>query len=287
MSNFTDFISSGGAATFPTFFLYTSQTWVPPQDGNICIHVVGAGGSGSWSADEQRNAARGGGGGGYCKKNSLAVTTAGSFTVVVGTGGASGGGTNGVNNGNVSFGNGISGGASTVAGTGLGSTLTANGGGFGNRLGTSSTGGTASGGDVNNTGGTAAAWCGGGGVNLNGTGAYNATSNSTRFAKAGEASIQGDFKESAGGILYGGQAGNLQYLAGQYINRMSNFSNHNGGPLAGGGSLHAPRQSSGTGLMWGGHGGLGGGGGACTSYYDTDAAGGRGGDGVVVIQYLS
>ena len=45
MSNFTDFIS-GGSASFPTIFLNKSQTWVPPQDGNIMIHVIGAGGGG-------------------------------------------------------------------------------------------------------------------------------------------------------------------------------------------------------------------------------------------------
>ena len=82
MSNFTDFISGGGgSASFPTIFLTKSQTWVPPQDGNIMIHVIGAGGSGSGSTSESNSstAAGGGGAGGYCRKNSLAVTTSGSI----------------------------------------------------------------------------------------------------------------------------------------------------------------------------------------------------------------
>ena len=111
MSNFTDFISTGGGGGggLPVnIILGYSQTWVPPVDGNICIHVVGAGG-GAMGNDGYDSS---GGAGGYCKKNSLAVTTSGSFTVVVGAGGA--GGYNGAAGG--------TGGNTTVAGTGLSST---------------------------------------------------------------------------------------------------------------------------------------------------------------------
>ena len=31
---------------FPQLTITTSMTWVPPQDGTVCIHVVAAGGSG-------------------------------------------------------------------------------------------------------------------------------------------------------------------------------------------------------------------------------------------------
>ena len=51
------------------------------------IHVIGAGGSGSGGPILPSCTA--GAAGGYCRKNSLAVTTSGSFTVVVGAGGAS------------------------------------------------------------------------------------------------------------------------------------------------------------------------------------------------------
>ena len=48
MSNFSDFISSGGSGSLPVNIVLTeSQTWVPPVDGNICIHVIGGGGAGN------------------------------------------------------------------------------------------------------------------------------------------------------------------------------------------------------------------------------------------------
>jgi hypothetical protein len=96
----------GGNDTLPQIALTQSQTWVPPQDGNVCIHVIGAGGSGSGGTSYQYS----GGAGGYCKKNSLAVTTDGSYTVVVGVGGAR------------TTGSSAAGGNSTVAGTELSST---------------------------------------------------------------------------------------------------------------------------------------------------------------------
>ena len=41
--------AAGGA--FPQLTITQSQTWVPPQDGTVCIHVVGAGGGGcGWHA---------------------------------------------------------------------------------------------------------------------------------------------------------------------------------------------------------------------------------------------
>ena len=85
MSTLSSLISGGGGA-LPQITLTQSQTFVPPQDGNVCIHVIGAGGGGAGEV----NAANGAGAGGYCKKNILAVTTGGSFTVVVGAGGAGG-----------------------------------------------------------------------------------------------------------------------------------------------------------------------------------------------------
>jgi len=57
----------GGSRDFPTFFLSKSQTFVPPLNGNVMIHVIGAGGSGSGSNSASTNG--GGGAGGYCRKN--------------------------------------------------------------------------------------------------------------------------------------------------------------------------------------------------------------------------
>ena len=76
-------IGGAGVPTLPQITINKSQTWVPPQDGTVCIHVVAAGGSGASATTYY-----GGGAGAYAKIPSLAVTTAGSFTLVVGVGGA-------------------------------------------------------------------------------------------------------------------------------------------------------------------------------------------------------
>ena len=73
--------AAGGGGAFPQFFFTVTENWVPPQDGNICIHAIGAGGGGRGANSTNY---RGGGGGGYAKLNSLAVTTSGSFTITIG-----------------------------------------------------------------------------------------------------------------------------------------------------------------------------------------------------------
>ena len=105
--------AASGGGHLPQLAISNSMTWVPPMNGNVCIHVIGGGGGGGGHT----NLGYPGGAGGYCKKNSLAVTTAVSFTIVVGAGG---------NGGSAAVGS--NGGYSTVAGTGLSATLTANGG---------------------------------------------------------------------------------------------------------------------------------------------------------------
>ena len=63
MSNFSDFIGGGGGGGLPVnIVLGYSQTWVPPADGNICIHVVGAGGGVAGKTASTAN----GGAAGYC-----------------------------------------------------------------------------------------------------------------------------------------------------------------------------------------------------------------------------
>ena len=44
--------AAGGA--FPQLTITQSQTWVPPQDGTVCIHVVGAGGGGGGTIAQLR-----------------------------------------------------------------------------------------------------------------------------------------------------------------------------------------------------------------------------------------
>jgi hypothetical protein len=285
MSNFTDFISSGGGGGgLPVnIILGHSQTWVPPVDGNICIHVVGGGGGATGSAGNQ--GAMSGGGAGYCKKNSLAVTTSGSFTVVVGAGGA----------GNRSGVYATNGGNSTVAGTGLGSTLTANGG-TGAGGSSQGTGGTAANGDVNNTGG-AGGYTGGGAVGITGTGNAGGASGAGQVPpySGGPCDVVGPESLMGHGYICGGLGGDYyRSWTGQYpqygIEMLPYSPNGNGGFLAGGGAMWTAGTLAVGGLPnypHGGNGGIGGGGGGCSNDRGANyASGGSGGNGIVIIQYL-
>tara|TARA_R110002153_G_scaffold191772_1_gene345120 strand:+ start:243 stop:1049 length:807 start_codon:yes stop_codon:yes gene_type:complete len=267
MSNFTDFIGGGGgSASFPTIFLHNSQTWVPPQDGNIMIHVIGAGGSGCVATNSN---AESGAAGGYCRKNSLAVTTSGSFTVTIGAGGASRIG---------SAGAGTAGGNTTVAGTGLGSTLTANGGAAGNNSNNTYTaGGTALNGDVNYAGGRGGTQKGGGAVGL--TGAGNDGGNLGNYAASfgGNCDILGDFYSSSLGQLSGSSGS----IGAHLVVSGANAGDFLAGPLGGAGGTYQLSQNASTNSA-----SVGGGGGYKihgSTYYMNS---GRGGEGCVVIQYI-
>lgn len=268
MSNFTDFISSGGGASFPTIFLHNSQTWVPPQDGNIMIHVIGAGGSGVGGNDFNSSS---GAAGGYCRKNSLAVTTSGSFTVVIGAGGA----TSGFNLTSNAGGN------TTVSGTGLASTLTANGGGGGNFNAGSGAGGTATGGDVNNAGGTSALLTGGGAVGLTGTG--NSGGGSVGAYSGGDCDVIGDFWSSSFGNISGSLGSKGMVLTSSSLYNLATVLD--AGPLAGGGVTRMDTTTV-YGYAIGGSATIGGGGGYCDNSGAYGASSGRGGEGCVVIQYI-
>jgi len=262
MSTLSGLISAGGGGgALPQIALTQSQTWVPPQDGNICIHVIGAGGAGDTSNSTHYS----GGAGGYCKKNSLAVTTSGSYTVVVGVGGPR----------NTAGAAPSSGGNSTVAGTGLSSTLTANGGSAsGSGQGA---GGSASNGDVNNTGGAGIDQGGGGAVGVYGTG--NAGT-SNRVAGQSDAAADG-IGLSGFGHITGGNAGSFLYF-GDDDGAMS--GPENGGPLSGGGAASSTALYN---TVVGGNGGIGAGGGSAKNAASANyAISGAGGDGLVLIQYL-
>jgi len=271
MSNFTDFISSGGggSASFPTIFLHNSQTWVPPQDGNIMIHVIGAGGSGSGATTTSY--IESGGAGGYCRKNSLAVTTAGSYTVTIGAGGASVIGSTGA---------GSAGGTTTVAGTGLGSTLTATGGAGGlydNN--TYTAGGVGSNGDLNTTGGRGGYQKGGGGVGLAGTGIDGAKAVSYSTSFGGRCDILGDFYSSSLGQISGSSGGKGIIMNSSWDNAAGESE---AGPLAGAGGM----TMYGVGGSIAGHASIGGGGGFSYANAYSNIHSGRGGQGCVVIQYI-
>jgi hypothetical protein len=270
MSNFTDFISGGGSASFPTIFLHKSQTWVPPQDGNIMIHVIGAGGSGSGSYNLTE--LQSGGAGGYCRKDSLAVTTSGSFTVVIGAGGAFQDG---------SRGNGANGGTTTVSGTGLGATLTATGGAGGTLSSTAFTnGGVGSNGDFNTTGGRGGHDKGGGAVGLLGTGNDGTTSNAELNGLGGDCDIVGDFYSSSLGQISGSLGSATAVLDVTYDNAIGDAK---AGPLAGAGAMYTEQPYSPLTC----HATIGGGGGwGCSTIGSSYIRSGRGGEGCVVIQYI-
>ena len=262
MSSLSSLISGGGGA-LPQIALTQSQTWVPPQDGNVCIHVIGGGGGGFGGSD---SSPYGGGAGGYCKQTSLAVTTAGSFTIVVGAAG-----TFGSNNQN-----GGAGGNSTVAGTGLSSTLTANGGAGGTGS-AGGAGGTASNATVNFTGG-AGGEAGGGAVGVYGTG------NSADQFGGGLTDSLGDQAMSGYGYIYGGLNGARWYNQ-TSSNGLPSMYNQNAKGWLSGGAKYDTNGGSAFALV--GIAIIGGGGGPA---YTPTAAGwakaGSGGAGIVLIQYL-
>jgi len=267
LSNFSDFISSsGGSASFPTIFLSKSQTWVPPQDGNIMIHLIGAGGGGACSGNWQTNRS-GGGAGGYSRKNTLAVTTGGSFALSLGAFGERGN--------YASQTNGSAGGNSTFSGTSL-STMTANGGAGGTA--SASAGGTASGGSVNYTGGGSSVASGGGAIGLTGTGQ---TMTGQWYGGWGaRCDIIGDFWSSKMGQIAGGLPAQDWASSGTSMGTPPPAA----GPLSGGAMVRSAVSNTsprGGDASIGGGGGPGQGSGPESSYF-----GGRGGAAICVIQYI-
>ena len=270
------FGAAAGGGALPQITINKSQTWVPPQDGNVCIHVIGAGGSGSVAVSQYG----GGGAGAYAKIPSLAVTTAGSFTLVVGVGGAFRDGVNGEQTG-------VAGGNSTIAGTGITGTLTCGGGGGGRYdMYNSSVGWNAVGGVV--SGSTNEGWAGfaggtgklgGGAVGVYATG-VGETADTRNWGNSSDVAGTGGIAMSGYGTICGGARGgaynsNNSYLRTQEIH---------GDDLCGGGYAYSSVNDN----VASGDGGIGGGGGGARSPgYLVHLHSGRGGHGLILIQYLS
>jgi len=268
-------IGGAGVPALPQITINKSQTWVPPQDGNVCIHVVGAGGSGAIAVVYYDAA---GAAGAYAKIPTLAVTTAGSFTLVVGMGGA-------FRTASAEA-DGYAGGNSTIAGTGITGTLTCGGGGGG--LYNVSAGNRAAGGAV--SGSTNEGWAGysggggrvsGGAVGIFATGNESSTSASGSLAVRGGAATDaafGGLAMSGHGAICGGTSG------GRYVQNILT-DNNDGDDFCGGGYGYATGSSGST----GGKGGVGAGGGAFfpTGYNHVKGRSGAGGNGIILIQYLS
>jgi len=250
---------------FPQLTITQSMTWVPPQDGTVCIHVVGAGGGGTGS-----NNHRGGGAGAYAKIPSLAVTTSGSYTLVVGVGG---GGTINANPTNA-----VAGGNSTIAGTGLTGTKTCGGG-----TGATNAPANGSGGEVSGSGESWAGYTGGAGASSGG-GAVGV------FATGNNGSIRltdaaaGGLGMSGFGIICGGSQ--VSYSTSLYQHQSQQTTPPVAGDLCGGGAIDVSAINQYT-PVFGGRGGIGGGGGGGKNRgSQADSFGGNGGDGIILIQYL-
>jgi len=267
-------LGGAGVPALPQITINKSQTWVPPQDGNVCIHVVGAGGSGAIAVVYYDAA---GAAGAYAKIPTLAVTTAGSFTLVVGMGGA-------FRTASAEA-DGYAGGNSTIAGTGITGTLTCGGGGGG--LYNVSAGNRAAGGAV--SGSTNEGWAGysggggrvsGGAVGIFATGNVSSTSGSGAYQRDGAATDAafGGLAMSGHGAICGGTAG------GKYSQNVFNVYG-DGDDFCGGGYGYATGSSGAT----GGKGGVGAGGGSFfpSGEYYTYGNSGAGGNGIILIQYLS
>jgi len=259
---------------FPQLFITKSQTWVPPQDGTVCIHVIGGGGGGAGYPSSDAAA----GAGAYLKVPSLAVTTSGSFTLVVGAGGNGGYINSGANGGN-----------STLAGTGLTGTKTAGGGQGGNYNNSPAdgAGGQHSGSGENMVGyyGGAGGLRSGGAVGVFATGQVGGSNGTSDFRGTCRGGITdaaaGGLACSGFGIICGGsRSGNARFLQ-----STSEGGNLDGEDLCGGGGIHANTANT---NVNGGNGGIGGGGGcgqASNAGYQT-GWGGKGGQGLILIQYL-
>jgi len=275
--------AAAGGGALPQITINRSQTWVPSQDGVVCIHVVGAGGGGAVSTSTWG----GGGGGAYAKIPSLAVTTAGSFTLVVGAGG-------GKRYGSVaSAQTGLAGGNSTIAGTGITGTLTCGGGGGGRTDMYSSTvmynaaGGAVSGSANEGWAGFAGSYGfkSGGSVRIYSAGANGiAQVDPLHHGELSDVAGTGGIAMSGYGTICGGARGG-QWSSNNNTNDGTRNQTVHGEDLCGGGYAN-----SGTSL-WvnAGDGGIGGGGGSVkpTSSTAQYASSGRGGHGLILIQYLS
>ena len=248
---------------FPQLTITQSQTWVPPQDGTVCIHVVGAGGGGRSVSNDCHS----GGAGAYAKIPSLAVTTSGSYALVVGVGGA--GGYQGANGG--------AGGSSQISGTGLTGTKTCVGGGGGINA------SHGAGGAVQGSGESWAGYSGGAGTQ-NGGGAVGIYATGQAGANSGggmtDAQSGGLAMSGFGMICGGSQPSPVEYLNTGYYPSLDTVSDD----LCGGGSV---RYANNSGWVHSSSGGIGGGGGGCRNANNANNAfAGKGGDGIILIQYL-
>ena len=273
MSNFTDFISSGGGGATVAFNvpITKSQTWTPPYNGVGTIHLIGAGGGGGGKSSGMSMS--GGGGGGYCNKE-VTFSTGTNWTFVIGARG-------GVASGNHSLATGSAGGNTTATDGTI--SLAANGGAGG--LAGTAAGGTASGGTVNFSGGQSIVGGCGGAIGTQATGASSATGYANQWSVAtADSDFIGPYDPLAYGVLTGGSRGG----AGVNLSAANTYSQAGHGGFGGGGGF---AMTSVGGLHCAaGSGEIGGGGGSYNNPSNSTVINwsvnpGSGGVGLILIQY--
>jgi hypothetical protein len=309
------FISGAGTPTKVYQITNLSTTsWTIPSDWNSNNNIVhlfgggGGGGGGRYVSSTTRAAGGGGGGGGYNNQTNYQTNVGVAISVAIGSGGTAGttsggtGGTGGTTSWGITTATGGTGGSTTATPTstggtggaglytggtgGAGATSTATafpgGGGGGGSAGPNGNAGAGGTGFASTT--TTASAGGGGGGNGGGSAGGNGASNS---GGAGGNNSLGTGGGAAGagngrvGILGGGgsgatSTGNTGGFGGNGIDILNSI----GGAGGSGGPGYAASGKSATNLY-----GAGGSGGA-TNNSTTTYAGGTGGQGLIVIQYV-
>ena len=257
--------SESSAVSFTTASLSVEYLVVAGGGGGGGYYSAGGGGAGGYrSSVSTENSGR------LSSAESPLTMTPGTYSVVIGTGGAGGATTNGANGTTSSFG-GISATGGGLGGTGgLSGAVGGSGGGAGGNGGIGAQGTSNQGFAGGLTSGFAPKYGGGGG---GGAGSAGAAGNNTTSGAAGigiQSSINGTSTYRAGGGGAGTHTG-------------TNSTRTLGGAGGGGDGGTGGGNNSGT----AGTANTGGGGGGATYQNDTSAVGGAGGSGIVIVRYLT
>jgi hypothetical protein len=287
MSNFKDFISSGGGggadklnllnpASGLKVLVKASMTYTPSIDCTVVVTCIGAGGGGGQVAMNQSFKVSGGAAGGVCQSE-LSLTSGTTYTITIGGGG------------NAS----AAGGNTTFTGSNI-TDMTANGGTAGGWTNTGSTtkaGGTAVGGNIaNHTGGSAiivaannSGSFGGAACGFFETGKNSASSTSTNMTIGAGIDIPPTdlIPELTSDPLGGSSAGGEGYST-------AGTGDFGCGGGAGYISIYSTSNSH---YVTGGKGGIGAGGGGGYAWNNrsgnsASASGGAGGNGMVILDFV-
>jgi hypothetical protein len=277
--------------------LTTGTTWTVPSDFSslTSVECIGAGGNGGVGSSSNGDGSGGGGGGAYAKIISATLVAGTSYTIQIGTGGgttiaATSSNIGGTGNSGIKDGTGNWVVAANGGSTNTGTTTGAAGGTTGNSIGST----LFAGGSGGNSGSSEGGGGGGGAAGSSGAGgtATNASTSSGTAGGAGDNSTGG----SGGALGTGSSSGNAGAGTGGGAGTEWTYTSLNGtissgtigtgGGGGGGGSYTGTNNSfsAGTGGNGGNYGAGGGGGGYARS---TQANGGNGTQGFIVVTYIA